>query len=170
MIDLLAGKAILIVDDEPDVLETLKELLDMCVIDSALDFETAKQLLKRKSYDAAILDIMGVDGYDLLDLTERIGTPALMLTAHALSAKHLVKSLKNGAYSYVPKHEMANISDFLSEAIKAKENDWHKPITWFKKLIPYFDEMFGSAWKDTHEEDLKNLNLIHSQEEQRKEF
>ena len=166
MSDSLAGKTILIVDDEPDVMETLKELLDMCVIDSALDFETAKQFLKSKSYDAAILDIMGVDGYELLDLTENIGTPALMLTAHALSAKHLVKSLKNGAYSYIPKHEMTNISDFLSETIKAKENSWHKPIKGFKKIMPYFDETFGSGWKDTHKEDLKSLNLLHSQEEQ----
>jgi DNA-binding NtrC family response regulator len=166
MSNFLAGKTILIVDDEPDVPETLKELLDMCVIDSALDFETAKQFLKSKSYDAAILDIMGVDGYELLDLTEKIGTPALMLTAHALSAKHLVKSLKNGAYSYIPKHEMINISDFLSEAIKAKEKGWHKPIKWFKKLMPYFNEIFGSGWKDTHKEDLKNLNLVNSHEKQ----
>ena len=162
MSDVLAGKAILIVDDEPDILESLKELLDTCVVDCALDFETAKQFLKSKSYDAAILDIMGVDGYELLDLTEKIGTPALMLTAHALSAKHLVKSLKNGAYSYIPKHEMINISDFLSEAIKAKENGWQKPIKWFKKLIPYFDEVFESAWKDTHKEDLRKLNLTKS--------
>ena len=43
MSDLLEGKAILIVDDEPDVLEALGELLDMCVIDYAGDFETAEK-------------------------------------------------------------------------------------------------------------------------------
>jgi DNA-binding response OmpR family regulator len=42
MSDVLAGKAILIVDDEPDILESLEELLDMCVIDSAPDFDTAR--------------------------------------------------------------------------------------------------------------------------------
>ena len=41
--DILKDKKILIVDDEPDILETLVELLDMCLIDSAPDFETAKK-------------------------------------------------------------------------------------------------------------------------------
>ena len=40
---ILEGKRILIVDDEPDVLETLLELLDMCNIDTAPDFETAEK-------------------------------------------------------------------------------------------------------------------------------
>ena len=54
--DSLEGKQILIVDDELDVLETLKEMLDMCHIHSATDFETAEELLKSNSYDVAILD------------------------------------------------------------------------------------------------------------------
>ena len=39
-------------------------------------------------------------------------------------------------------------------------------LKWFKKIMPYFDEIFGSGWKDTHMEDLKNLNLLHNHEEQ----
>jgi DNA-binding response OmpR family regulator len=165
MSDVLAGKAILIVDDEPDVLETLKELLDTCVIDSAPDFGTAKRFLKSKSYDAAILDIMGVDGYDLLELTEEIGTPALMLTAHALSPEHLVGTIKNGAYAYIPKHEMMNISDFLAEVIEAKQGGRQKQKKWFKKLTPYFDQQFGSGWKENHKDVLREFNLTHSREE-----
>ena len=161
----LEGKAILIVDDEPDVIESLRDLLDMCIIDSAPDFETAKRFLKTKSYDGAILDIMGVNGYDLLELTHEIGIPALMLTAHALSSKHLVDTIKNGAYAYVPKHEMADISDFLAEMIEAKGKNQQKPKKWFQKLSPYFDEIFGSDWKNNHREDLKDLNLALSREE-----
>jgi DNA-binding response OmpR family regulator len=76
MNDILAGKAILIVDDEPDILESLEELLDMCVIDSAPDFDSARRFLKSKSYDGAILDLMGVNGLELMELTYEIGTPA----------------------------------------------------------------------------------------------
>jgi len=96
MIDggILKDKKILIVDDEPDILETLMELLDMCLIDSAPDFETAKKFLSKNTYDAAILDIMGVRGYDLLQITTQKEIPALMLTAHALSPEHLIKSIK----------------------------------------------------------------------------
>lgn len=165
MSDILAGKTILIVDDEPDILETLIELLDMCVIDYAKDFETAKQFLKIKSYDAAILDIMGVNGYDLIELTEKKKVPALMLTAHALSPDHLIGTLKKGAYSYIPKHEMADISGYVEELITAHEKGRQKPKNWFKKLAPYFDKKFGSDWKTVHKDSLKDLDLTHSREE-----
>ena len=37
----ITGKAVLIVDDEQDVLDTLIELLQMCKIDAASSFEQA---------------------------------------------------------------------------------------------------------------------------------
>jgi len=168
MSDVLAGKAILIVDDEPDILESLKELLDMCVIDCAPDFDTARRFLKNKSYDGAILDLMGVNGLELMELTYKIGTPALILTANALTSKNFVKTLRGGAYAYIPKQEMINISDYLSEMIEAsemlasKEKGPKKRNKWFKKLSSFFDEAFGPDWKDKHKEDLKDLNLTNS--------
>ena len=117
MTETLSGKKILIVDDEPDVFETLRELLDMCIIDYARDFDTAKKYLSENYYDAAILDIMGVDGYNLLTLARQREIPALMLTAHALSPDHLVKSIRQGAFSYIPKHEMADIPEYLDDII-----------------------------------------------------
>jgi DNA-binding NtrC family response regulator len=165
MSDALAGKTILIVDDEPDVLETLKDLLDMCVIDCASDFNTAKRFLSIKSYDAAIFDIMGVNGYDLIEISEKKATPALMLTAHSLSPDHLIGTLKKGAYSYIPKHEMADISSYLAEVIDANEKVGQKPKKWFKKLAPYFKSKFGSDWETEYKDSLKNLGLAHTREE-----
>ena len=168
MSDVLKGKAILIVDDEPDILESLEELLDMCVIDSAPDFDTARRFLKTRSYDGAILDLMGVNGLELMELTYEIGTPALILTANALNSNHFVKALRGGAYAYIPKHEMTDISNFLSEmieaseALKAEKNSGEKPNKWFKKLASFFDQTFGPDWKDKHKEDLKDLNLTNS--------
>ena len=46
---MLKGKRVLIVDDEPDILELLAELLDMCVIDQAGNYEDAKQLIRENS-------------------------------------------------------------------------------------------------------------------------
>ena len=83
---ILTGKKILIVDDEPDVLDTLIEILDMCLVDAAPDFETAKKFLNKNMYDVAIFDIMGVQGYDLLEISVQKDIPALMFTAHALNA------------------------------------------------------------------------------------
>jgi DNA-binding NtrC family response regulator len=161
----LKGKKILIVDDEPDVLETLRELLDMCEIDYARNFETAERLLNENSYDAAILDIMGVNGYDLLQLARDKDLPALMLTAHAVSPDHLVKSLKRGAFSYIPKDEMVNIAIYLDEALQAKLMDDRKSQNWFRKLGPIFNTKFGSNWRITHKEDLKDLDLTITKEE-----
>ena len=87
---ILEKKKILVVDDEPDILDTLEELLYMCVVDKAAGFDEAVSLLKKNTYDAAILDIMGVKGYDLLKITNRIDIPALMLTAHALTDRKSV--------------------------------------------------------------------------------
>ncbi|MBT3259283.1 MAG: response regulator, partial [Deltaproteobacteria bacterium] len=38
---ILKDKVVLIVDDEPDVLEALEEELDMCIISKAQDYNTA---------------------------------------------------------------------------------------------------------------------------------
>ena len=82
---LLEGKRVLIVDDEQDVLEILEELLRMCHVVSASRFDTAKEYLETQDFDIAILDIMGVDGYSLLEMAVRRNIPAVMLTAHALN-------------------------------------------------------------------------------------
>ena len=174
MTETLKGKKILIVDDEPDVLEALCELLDMCEIDCARNFETAEKLLNENSYDAAILDIMGVKGYDLLELAKDRDLPALMLTAHAFSPDHLVKSIIRGAFSYIPKVEMVDIATYLDDAIQAKLKDDRKSQIWFRKLKPIFDEKFGPDWLIKYKKDykkiLKNIGLLHSREELNKIF
>ena len=164
MTDNLSGKEILIVDDEPDVFETLRELLDMCIIDFAQDFNTAEKYLSEKYYDAAILDIMGVDGYNLLTMARQREIPALMLTAHALSPDHLVKSIRQGAFSYIPKHEMADIPKYLDDIIQSKRKDQTLKI-WFRELSPFFDKKFGADWKAQHKEFIKDFNLTHTKEE-----
>ena len=65
---IIKGKRVLIVDDEKDVLDTLIDLLETCKIDAASSFEEAKGLLESNFYDVAVLDIMGVDGYKLLEI------------------------------------------------------------------------------------------------------
>ncbi|MDQ7783062.1 MAG: response regulator, partial [Desulfomonilaceae bacterium] len=77
--EIIHGKRLLIVDDEEDVLETLIEHLSMCRIDTATTFEEGKKLLEGRTYDVAVLDIMGVRGFDLLDIARARGMPALML-------------------------------------------------------------------------------------------
>ena len=145
--DILMGKKILAVDDEPDILDTLEDILDDCDIETASSFETAKDLLESKTYDAAILDIMGVKGFDLLEIVTKKDIPALMLTAHGLNPDNLVGSIKLGAKSYVPKDKMHEIDVYLKEIFLAKEKGIEKSGTWFARLSSFFDERFGHGWK-----------------------
>ena len=145
---ILKGKRVLIVDDEEDILELLLELLDMCKIDKASSFEEAKELLENNFYHIAVLDIMGVRGYELLEIANKKNVPALMLTAHALSKDNLKKSFKEGASYYVPKDEISKIDIFLADIIEArdkKRNIWAK---WYERLSGFCDRRFGPNWKD----------------------
>jgi CheY-like chemotaxis protein len=146
-------KRVLIVDDEPDVLETLEDLLPMCDVVKASSFEEARELLETQHFDIAILDIMGVDGYRLLDIAKKREVITVMLTAHALSPEDLAKSYKRGADSYVPKEEIINIVTFLNDVLEAGEQGKHPWSRWLDRLGSYFDKKFGPAWKD-EEKDL----------------
>ena len=158
MDDILKGKRVLIVDDEPDILETLSEMLEMCFTDTAPNFETAQKFLSKNDYDVAIFDIMGVKGYDLLKLANKKGIPALMLTAHALSPDNLVRSIKGGARSYVPKDKISEITTFLAEILESREKGIEKEGTWFARLKPFFDKKFGTEWRKEHKEFWKDFD------------
>lgn len=146
----LDGKKVLAVDDEPDVLEVLEELLDMCEVVTATTFEQASQLLASEDFDIAILDIMGVDGYGLLDLANRKSIPAVMLTAHAFTADNLVRTIKEGAYGYIPKEEISQIADYLIDALTAQQRGENPWAAWQERLpSSYFERRWGTTWKDT---------------------
>jgi len=145
--DLLKGKKILIVDDEVDILDTLRETLEMCEVETATTFEAAKGLLENQSFDAAILDIMGVRGFDLLKIAKEKKIPAMMLTAHGLNPDNLVGSIKLGAKSYVPKDRIYEIDIYLREVLLAKEKGIEKSGNWFARLSSFFDQRFGYGWK-----------------------
>ena len=149
--DILTGKRVLIVDDEPDVLESLTELLDMCQIETASNFESGRTLLTLKKFDVAVLDIMGVKGYDLLELANKNGVPAIMFTAHALSPDNFVKSIKGGAKAYVPKEKMPEIASFVADLLTARQNNT-RYRGWYGKLKKFFDSQFGPNWLDRYHE------------------
>ncbi|MBW2608882.1 MAG: response regulator [Deltaproteobacteria bacterium] len=147
--DLLDGKRILIVDDEPDVLETLEELLPMCDVVKASSFDEAKNLLETQYFDMAILDIMGVAGFKLLEIANEKKIMAIMLTAHALSPENIVRSYRGGAASYVPKDEMANITTYLNDILEAKEKGKNLWWRWLDRLASILAKKFGPDWQKT---------------------
>ena len=146
--DILKGKKILVVDDEPDVRESLEDILAECEVETAGSYESARELLESTVYDAAILDIMGVRGFDLLELATKKKIPAVMLTAHGLNPDNLVGSIKLGAKSYIPKEMMSEIDIYLKEIFIAKEKGIEKSANWLVRLGSFFENRFGSGWKN----------------------
>ncbi len=155
---ILLGKKVLVVDDEKDVLDTLIDLLSLCRIDAAVSFDEAKDFLERHTYDAAVLDIMGVKGFEILEMAVARNVPALMLTAHALSEETLMKSIKEGAAYYVPKTEITQIDIYLADVLEAKEKKMNPWARWFRRLGSTFDVLFtGPKWREQHREFLKKI-------------
>jgi DNA-binding NtrC family response regulator len=145
----IKGKRVLIVDDEQDVLDTLVDLLSMCKLDTASTFEQAKDLLESNDYDIAILDIMGVNGFELLKVSTERKIPALMLTAHGMSEENLNKSAQEGAAYYAPKEEISKIAIFVADvldALEKKKNPW---VRMMERLGGFYDKRFGGTnWRE----------------------
>ena len=101
---------ILIVDDDPALLQALPEALRLRLVDMAVDTcDSAADALRRiaaTDYDAVVSDIKmpGMDGLALLAEIRRLrpDTPTLLITGHG---QHdlVVQALRGGAYDFIPK-------------------------------------------------------------------
>lgn len=150
--NLLDYKRILIVDDEPDVLDALEDLLPTSEVVRATNFSEAKTLLEREYFDLAVLDIMGVDGYALLEIAKNKDVIPVMLTAHALSPEDARKSFEEGAASYIPKERLPDISVYLNEILDAVQKGKSTWSQWFERFGSYMDRKFGPDWKNKDEQ------------------
>jgi DNA-binding NtrC family response regulator len=143
----IESKRILIVDDEQDVLDSLEDLLGMCQLTRASSFADAKALLEKRYFNIVILDIMGVSGYELLEIATAKKVTAVMLTAHAFSPDNLMKSFQGGAASYLPKEEMINIASFLNDIMEAKEKGKNPWTRWYDRMGSFLEKRFGADWQ-----------------------
>jgi CheY-like chemotaxis protein len=146
---ILNGKAILAVDDEPDVLSTLEEEIvgaaPKCKFEKATTYQEAANKLESQTYDVVILDIMGVRGFDLLDLAVKKNLRVAMLTAHALTPEALKRSFEMKARAYLPKEKLGEVVPFLEDVLKYEYLTGWKRL--MKKLESYFDARWGKYWQ-----------------------
>jgi len=99
----------LVVDDEPDFLETLVNRLGKRSIDTAgvRSGEEAVEVMKKKLFDVVILDIKmpgGMDGIETLREMKKVQPLAevILLTGHA-SVETSIEGMKLGAFDYLIK-------------------------------------------------------------------
>jgi two-component system response regulator PilR (NtrC family) len=104
----MARPTVLIVDDEPDILDLVEITLAKMGLDTerAANVSMARSRLAAKSYDLCLTDMRLPDG-DGLSLVREIGqnyprTPVAVITAYG-SAENAVAALKAGAFDYLSK-------------------------------------------------------------------
>ncbi len=141
----LQDKTILAVDDEPDILEAINEELDMCRVVKMTAYDKALEYLKENRVDMAILDIMGVNGLELLKHAVERNIPSVMLTAHALSMDTLKKSIDIGARAYIPKEKIPELVPILEDVVTMEHRDAWERL--FDRVGEIFNVTFGSDWK-----------------------
>ena len=143
----LEGKSVLVVDDEPDVLETVVELLEMCDVTVAGDFDAGLNYLLNQTFDIVVLDIMGVNGFELLEKSVLRGFETVMLTSHAVTPDALKKSIKLGAAAFIPKEYMKDLEEILGNILLGRGTQlwWRKNLG---KESTYLEKEFGQGWKE----------------------
>ena len=141
----LRDKLVLVVDDEKDILDAVEETLDTCMVHKVADYETALQFLLSYTYDIVILDIMGVNGFELLKMCVKRGFPAVM-TAHALNPESMKKAIKLGAVSFLPKEKISELKVFLEDVVMEEGKPVWKKL--FDRMGDFFAKRFGPDWKE----------------------
>jgi CheY-like chemotaxis protein len=146
---ILNGRRLLAVDDEPDVLNLLEEeILAACPdsrVDKATTYQEAVERMISLTYDMVILDIMGVRGFDLLELAVSRNFPVAMLTAHAMTAESLKRAFEMKAHAYLPKEKLGEIVPFLEDVLSYEYlPGWRRLL---EKLKGSFEKTFGKDWE-----------------------
>jgi two-component system response regulator PilR (NtrC family) len=120
----MAPPLILVVDDEPDLVELVTLTLSRMQLatQSAGDVASAKKLLKAQHFDLCLTDMRLPDG-DGLDLLEWMGAhcpgiPCAVITAHG-NVESAVRALKLGAFDFVSKPlDLGALRRIVSTALK----------------------------------------------------
>ena len=122
--DAMPIQHVLIVDDEPDILELLRITLSRMGLETraAQDVRQAKALLKQHRFDLCLTDMRLPDG-DGLDLVRHIQQhcpeiPVAVITAYG-SVETAVEALKAGAFDFVSKPvDVQVLRNLVNSALK----------------------------------------------------
>jgi len=129
----MKGARVLLVDDEVDLTENTKTLLehrgyDVTAVNSG---DSAIRTLGQGGYDVMVLDLKmpGMDGISTLKEIKKlqISTQILVLTGHG-AINTALEAIELGAYDYLTKPcDIDELTEKLEDAIKKGESDNKKP-------------------------------------------
>ena len=120
-------KRLLLVDDDPDILDSLALLLeDRYAVTLAEDGALALALVERQQFDAVVLDLMMpvLDGTRFLAVLRQRGieTPVILISAHRDLEKHEAQHRLLGAFSSLRKpFEIRELEMRLEQALRTSD-------------------------------------------------
>jgi len=145
-----AGARVLVVDDEPDIRQTVKDILDDegYLVDVAESAAAAREARRRQRPDVVLLDVWmpDLDGISLLrEWNERGGLPCpvIMISGHG-TVETAVEATRLGAWDFIEKPiSLAKLLLVVSHALEAgrlqRENEG------LRRQLPAPVELVGSG-------------------------
>jgi len=122
----MSNPLVLIVDDEPDLLELVTLTLSRMHLDTrtALSLAAARQLLQAHSFDLCLTDMRLPDGngLDLVAFIQEhhVSLPVAVITAHG-NVESAVRALKLGAFDFVSKPlDLGVLRKLVASALKLR--------------------------------------------------
>ena len=121
----MKNKKILIVDDDPQIAESLEKHLSAAgaTVLTASSFETGIESIRKNAPDAVITDVM-MPGRSGLDLVREIRAlpgphPFVMILTNSINAEHIADAMESNVTTFVQKadHDPAEIVDMLGKRL-----------------------------------------------------
>jgi len=138
----------LAMDDEPDVLDIIKEAFLSSIVMTAKDFDSGLKLINENIFDLVILDIIGVNGFELLKACRDRHLLAAKLTSKAIDVENLNQAIREGAVSFLPKEELHRFPEVVAEILGELEEGRTHWSKLFERMGSFFEKKFGPSWKD----------------------
>jgi DNA-binding NtrC family response regulator len=122
----MTGFAVLVVDDEPGMRDTLTAILELhgYGVSSARDGETAVAAVRKGVFDVVVMDIR-MPGRDGVSVLEEMGDPppqVILMTAYA-QEERLRAAVQANAFAIVPKpFDTRRMLSLIADASRAAQN------------------------------------------------
>jgi DNA-binding NtrC family response regulator len=122
----MTGLAVLVVDDEPGMRDTLMAILELSgyCVSSAADGETAVAAVREGAFDVVVMDVR-MPGRDGVSVLEEMGDPppqVILMTAYA-QEERLRAAVKANAFAIVHKpFDTRRMLSLIADASRAVQN------------------------------------------------
>ncbi len=134
----LNGKRILIVDEDPDLLEVLEEEIIASYpdlnVEKVLTFHQAVEKIIHIKYDAVILDIMSGYAFELLQLALSRHLRVGLLTTYPFFPEHPRLPTQMAVRAFLSKEKLGEVVPFLEKIMDGKIKD----VFLLKRLLRKF--------------------------------